>query len=350
VRELARVLGAADAGNLARAAAARALGMLGARSEAEAISALARSSSADARAGALFALAELKAPDAAGSIADALVDPDPALREAAAAAAAALFTGGFRTPSDPLPAAEERIEVAALLDGLRPGPYDAKERLDALERLAPALERASVSAAQSSPERARAVIEALGLTPGSAPVPALCGDLTGDELVRARRVADALGASLVPVATGLTRHPYVPIRLSALSFLGTRAEPAARDAIVNALGDRDGTVRRAALAAAPTGDPVVANAVAQRLGREEDWTLRVAAAEALARAKGRALGVAEIKRAAGSDAYALVREAALRALLAVSPSAARPVLEQAQKTDPEPRVRNSAWQLLGGAP
>jgi tetratricopeptide (TPR) repeat protein/HEAT repeat protein len=348
VPELSRLLASADAGHVARAAAARALGMLGAKSEIEAISALARSASPEVRAGALLALAELKAPDAAGALADALVDPDPALRAVAASAAVAWTSGIFRPPSDPLPGAEERIDVKQLLDELRPGPYSTAERLAALERLAPALGRASVSAAQSSPDRARAVIDALGLTPGSAPVPALGADFTGEELARARRTVNALGANLVPVIAGLTRHPYAPIRLGALGFLGGRAEPAARDAIVNALGDRDAAVRRAALAAAPTSDSGVARAVAQRLAEESDWTLRVAAAEALARAPGSAGGVAELSRAATLDDYALVREAALRALHAVGPSAARPVLERARKTDPEPRVRNSAWQLLGG--
>jgi HEAT repeat protein len=349
VPELGRLLASADAGHLARAAAARALGMLGAKSEIEAISALARSASAEVRASALLALAELKAPDAAGALADALVDPEPALRSVAAAAAAAWTSGSFRAPSDPLPGAEERIDVRHLLEELTPGPYTTAERLAALERLAPALGRSSVSAAQSSPERARAVLEALGLTPGSTPVPALGHDFKGDELARARRVVETLGANLVPVIAGLTRHPYAPIRLGALGFLGGRAEPVARDALVNVLADRDASVRRAALSAAPTGDAAVARAVAQRLEDEDDWTLRVAAAEALARTPGSGGGVTELARAATLDEYALVREAALRALHAVSPSAARPVLERARKTDPEPRVRNSAWQLLGGS-
>jgi hypothetical protein len=74
----------------------------------------------------------------------------------------------------------------------------------------------------------------------------------------------------------------------------------------------------------------------------------VAAADALARAPGVASGTAELTRAATSDSYALVREAAVRALFAVDPAAARPVLERVEKTDAEPRVRNAAWQLLGG--
>lgn len=347
--ELARLLGSADAGNLARAAAARALGMLGAHGEIEAISALARSASPDLRGSALLALAELKAPDAANAFADALVDPDPSLRDVAAAAAVAWTSGAFRAPADALPAPDERVDVRELLDAWRPGPYSGAERAAALERLVPALTRASESAARSSPERASAAVEALGLEPGATPVPALCRGVSGDELTRARRAADDIGAHLVPMIAALTRHPYAPIRASALAFLGSRREPLARDAIVNALGDADPAVRRAALAAAPTTDPTVARAVAARLAAEDDWALRVAAAEALARAPGSTNGTAELTRAATADTYALVREAALRALFSVNPGAARPVLERARQTDPEPRVRNDAWQLLGGS-
>jgi tetratricopeptide (TPR) repeat protein len=346
--ELARLVGSADAGNLARAAAARALGMLNARGEIEAISALARAASPELRGSALLALAELKAPDATSAFADASVDPDPALRRVAAAAAAAWTSGTFRAPSDPLPAPDERVDVRELLDAWRPGPYSVAERLVALERLAPALSRASESAAQSSPERARAVVDALGLAPGGTPVPALCDDFGGDDLARARRVIDGIGANLVPALAALTRHPYAPIRAGALAFLGSRQEPVARDAVVNALGDADPSVRRAALAVARTTDPAVASAVAARLTREEDWALRVAAAEALARAPGVASGVSELTRAATTDGYALVREAAVRALFAVDPRAAKPVLERIEQTDAEPRVRNAAWQLLGG--
>jgi tetratricopeptide (TPR) repeat protein len=347
--ELARVLGSADAGNLARAAAARALGVLGARGEIEAISALARSSSSELRESALLALAELKAPDAAAAFADALVDPEPALREVGAAAAVAWTSGAFRSPADPLPAPDERVDVRELLEAWRPGPYTGTERVAALERLAPALTRASEGAARSSPERASAVVEALGLEPGATPVPALASGLSGNELTRARHVVDDMGAHLVPMLAALTRHPYAPIRASALAFLGSRREPLARDAIVTALADADPAVRRAALAAAPTADPTVASAVAARLASEDDWALRVAAAEALARAPGSTNGSAELTRAATTDGYALVRQAALHALFSVNPAAARPVLERAQKTDPEPRVRNDAWQLLDGS-
>ena len=347
--ELGRVLGAADAGNLARAAAARALGMLGAQGAVEAIASVSHASDPELRLASLFALAELRAKDAAGALADAMLDRDPAFREAAALAATAWATGSFRAPSDPLPPPREaRLSVEQVLADLRPAPATAKERLAALERLAPALERASENAARSSPERATTVLEALGLTPGSPPFPALTAGLSADELARARRVVDDIGGRLVPVIATLSRLPTPSFRLLAVRFFAGRGEVLAHEAIVTALGDPDRDVRREALRAAPTQDPSVAQAVAARLGAEGDWALRVDAAEALARAPGSGVGVAELTLATDPTHDVNTRIAALRALHAVSPAAARPVLERA-KTDPEAYVRSTAVELLGSA-
>ena len=104
-----------------------------------------------------------------------------------------------------------------------------------------------------------------------------------------------------------------------------------------------------ALRAAPTTDPTVAKAVAARLAEESDWALRVDAAEALGRAPKSGFGVAELVAATAETRDVNTRLAALRALAAVSPSAARPVLERA-KTDSEAYVRSTALELLGGSP
>jgi predicted Zn-dependent protease len=347
-QRLSRILHAGDSGNLSRAAAARALAMLGARGEGELLAELARAPDPTLRESALFALTELGAKDAPAAIADALVDPEPRLREFAAAAAGAWSTASFRAPSDPLPPPEARVDVRELLESLRPGPYSAEERVGALERLALELTRASAAAARSSPERARGVIEALGLIPGSPPVPALTGDATGTGRERARKVVAEIAAGLVPALAGLTAHPFAPVRITAVEFLGARPEPQARAALASALRDRDPAVRRVALGAIPRGDAALASAVAALLGEEKDWALRVTAAEVLGAGGGTASAdvVEALTRAATSDEYALVREAAVRALHAVNPTAARPVLERLRETDPEPRVRDAAWQLM----
>jgi HEAT repeat protein len=300
------------------------------------------------RESALFALTELGAAEAPAAIAEALVDPEPKLREVAAAAAGAWSTSNFRAPSDPLPPPEARVDVRELLEALRPGPYTVPERLLSLERLATELTRASSAAARSSPERARGVIEALGLIPGSSPVPALTGDAAGADRERSRKVVAEIAAGLVPAIAGLTAHPFAPVRITAVEFLGPRQEPEARAALAAALRDREPAVRRAALGAIPRGDDALASSVATLLGQEKDWALRVTAAQVLATGGGTAAPdvVAALAHAATSDDYALVREAALRALFAVNARAARPVLERLHATDPEPRVRDAAWQLL----
>jgi HEAT repeat protein len=55
---------------------------------------------------------------------------------------------------------------------------------------------------------------------------------------------------------------------------------------------------------------------------------------------------ATLSAAARTDAFALVREAAARALAAVDTTAAKPLLEELAKKDAEPRVRETAVELL----
>jgi HEAT repeat protein len=136
--------------------------------------------------------------------------------------------------------------------------------------------------------------------------------------------------------------------MAAIDFLGARNEPAAREAVARALDDREALVRRSALAAVSKGNAAGASAAARLLASEEDWALRVLAAEALGRAGAVDEAVVALTRAVRSDGYALVREAAARALHAVSPARARPVLEALAKTDAERRVREVACELLGG--
>jgi hypothetical protein len=63
--------------------------------------------------------------------------------------------------------------------------------------------------------------------------------------------------------------------------------------------------------------------------------------------KGKAdAGVQEaLVRAATADPYALVREAAARALVSVAGNAALPTLQKLRDRDPEPRLRSLAERL-----
>jgi cellulose synthase operon protein C len=349
---VAKLARSADAGNVTRAAAARALAMLGAKGEREVLAELARAPDRALRESGILALAELAAPEAPDAVAEALLDADADLRAVAALAAGALSTKVYRAPADPLPAPDGRVDVVEVLRALRPGPYSARERVDALEKLVPELSRAGAAMALSSPERARGVVEALGLGPDGTPLPALVGGAEGPDRERAALAVGRIATGLVPIVRALTRHPYAPVRVTAVEFLGLRSEPEAREALAGAVNDTEPAVRRAALAALRPSDAGLLAGVAARLAVEEDWGLRVAMAEALGRAGQGAPSVASaaLVRALSKDDYALVREAAGRALFAVDPRGSRATLERFAKQDPEPRVREALWKLLGGSP
>ncbi len=349
IKDIAKLARTPEAGALTRAAAAHVLGALDARGEAQVLAELGGASDPALRATALIALARVGGNAAATPIAQALLNPDPKLRKAARAAAL-VWSSGKYPRVDLLPLPDDRVDVRALLESLAPTGYSSQEGVDALVKLGPALTRAALAAAQSSPERARAVVEALGL--GSSERAELlatgAGELTAEQQKRARAVVEELAEKLTPAFVALSRHPAPDERSMAVEFLGGRRDPAARDAVIAALEDRQPAVRRAALLALPPRD-AAALAVTRLLADEQDWALRSAAAEALGRiASGKAdkAAATALGKVAATDGYALVRESAAKALFAVDPAAARPVLERLAEKDPEPLVRTAARRLL----
>jgi len=340
-------------GPLPRAAAADALGRLGGGASVDVLTELAASADPAVRGAAVLGLVRVRAPDVDRVVADALVAADPEVQRAAAAAAALLATGQLREPAELLPPGEGRVDVARCLESLRPTGYTRAERVAALERLAAPLARAAAAAAVSSPERARAVADAIRPLEGNAGFAPLTADLAGAtpaERAAAAAVAERVAAAVVPAFLALAVHPSPEIRARSLELLASRPEPAARAAVLAALTDPVPVVQRAALAAVsarPDGE--AAAAVAALLAEAGDWPPRVWAADALAAmgpvARTSAVGAA-LERAAREDATALVREAAIRALAAVQGEAARPALRRAAKLDPEPRVRAAAAREL----
>jgi HEAT repeat protein len=148
----------------------------------------------------------------------------------------------------------------------------------------------------------------------------------------------------------LARHPSAVVRTRAVRFLCQRDEPVAQQAVVAALGDREREVQEAALAGlSPLHRTTATPDVIALLRHESDWSLRARAAEALGRL---AAGTEEgegwkaLAEAAHSDPFALVREAAARALARIDRDAAAPVLRGISKRDPEPQVRQTARALL----
>lgn len=350
VPQVQRLLRSPDAGALPRAAAAFAAGALGLRGEADILTELSRDPDPSVRAQAILALARLKLEPAAAAIAETLTEPSPELGRAAARAAVALVSGAAAVPEEVFPVPDATIDVRQVIDAIHPAPHDPTLEVAALAKLSPALSRAAGAAAESSPERARALSEALARggvlvlgsfeTASRKPKP--------EELAAAQRLLADVGGSVVAPLARLTTHPDPDLRLVPLPFLVGRSEPVAKRALEALTRDQEPSVRRAALSALGPDQYELAKAVASRLNQEAEWPLRATAAEALGRmAKGRADAavVDPLARAALADPYALVREAAARALALVAGSAALPTLQQLKERDPEPRLRGLAERL-----
>ncbi len=334
-----------------RAAAAFALAELGQKSQAGLLLEPSEASDATLAAQAILSLSRLDSALAPRTIADALTSSEPLVARAAGDAALVWASGNYRKPKEALPALERTVDVRELIDSLRPSGYSNADRLSALEKLAPALSSAFVRAAAVSPERARSVADLLVVDPGKLPLAPLTADaqFTPDELTRVTALSRELGTALVPKFAELARHPAPDVRLFALRFLGHRAEPEAKRAVIGALTDDLGAVRRAALAALDDGALAATPAVIALLRNEPDWALRADAAETLGRLAGGsrdATVVSALTQSATKDPFAIVREASLPALLAVDPSVAERVLQTIHDSDAEPRVKARAQALL----
>lgn len=340
-----------EAGPVPRAAAAYAAGELGQKTAENVLLELSEASDPTLAAQAVLSVARLGSARAPRVIADALVSSDPLVARAGADAALVYATGVYRKPKELLPIPEGGVDVRRLLDALRPAAYGAPERVAALEKLSPALTAAVTRAAIVSPERARTVADLLVVDAGKLPFGPLTADadFTPAERARITAVARELGTTLVPTFVALSRHPSPDVRLFAVRFLGQRPEPAAKAALDAALKDELTSVRRAALASLESGSLEAKAAVIALLESEADWALRATAVSTLGRlAAGSrdAQVVSALGQTAARDDFAMVREAALEALLAVDPVAARRVLESSRGSDPEPRVKARAQALL----
>ncbi|WP_437488250.1 tetratricopeptide repeat protein [Sorangium sp. So ce1014] len=386
---LSAVARAPEAGSMPRAAAVRALGELGGGGEGPALfMSLADSSEPELRRAALITLARLggggaskgggpgeadvsASPGAAQAIAAGAFSSDEGLRAAAVSAAVALTRREYPRAREPLPVPDGALTVKDVLAGLDPDPPGPEDRAAALVALGPALQKAAVAAVATSPERALVVADAIlsrgagvpgergaaggGAALGLAPFTEARAELAPELKRQVEAAVEAVAAAVVSGFVALVRHPAIEVRTRAVELLATRPEPEAQAAVVDALGDPEESVRRAALAAlgAVRHGPTIA-AVSELLRTSPSWPLRVRAAEALGRlgapAGGRSGQVAgTLGAAARSDAYALVREAAARALASADRAAAAPVLKQLAARDPEPRVRQAAAELMRSA-
>ncbi len=346
-----------EQGFVARAGAAFALGALGGDRAAETLARLADSSDPLLCATAVIGIARVRAPSAAHAVATALVSADPALREAAADAAVVLSTHEYRMPDDALAVPDDRVDARKVLVALRPHGYTPDEEAAAIVAVAPDLADAAATAVHASPEAARVVADALLSRSGRAAFAPL-----GEHLDRAsdasRKAAEDALDKVKEALTGpfltLAKHPSADVRARAVRVLALETSPDATRAVVEALGDSDDLVERTALVSlSNTDDPRAIEAVTELARRSPAWPVRARAAEALG---GIGKGAAEktvapvLAAIVRGDPIAFVREAAIRALGSFDPGAVREALSRAETSDPEPRLRELAKEMLQGSP
>ena len=356
-----------DAGTVARAASAYALGELGADGETTTLVTLAEGTDALPRQMAILALARMgmakgEPPGGKAALAamsDAVFSGEAegggrarqsseTLRQAAAGALVLLATrGAAEQRPDPLPAPDDSVDAETTLDQLVPRNLAAKDRAAALVTFADPLKRAAQSALSTSTERARAVLDALGAREGA--FEPFLGNEDAPELTTARAKAREIALALEPSVLALSRHPDPTVRTKALVLLSRSKTDAAAAAIAQAVTDPADNVQRIALGSMGQHPDAKSVAAAAKVMRgHESWAMRVLAAGALGR-----LGVAgagaeatkQLKEAATKESYALVREAALVALASYDKAEASQLAVTIATTDPEPRVRETAAKI-----
>ncbi|MEY4547260.1 MAG: hypothetical protein RL685_3455 [Pseudomonadota bacterium] len=351
------ILSSNEHAQLTRAAAAFALAELGEARALATMQGLAEASDTVVRAAATSSLARLGAPGAKRSVAEALISPDPELVAAGTRAACLLVSDVGRPVARPWPVPEGRVDARALLRELLPDPCTPDREADALELLSAELTEAVTRAAKGSSREARSLANLLldgAGNPGFSPLTRRLEGADRTHAERAHLAAERIARGVLDGFQQLLGNPNPELRQSALRFLGSRPEPQARQALLAGLQDSDVAVQRTALAALSTRpDAAGAQAVAQLLDPGKHWSLRRQAAQALEQmgkeAKGEAV-VGSLRQSAVADPYALVRDAAARALFAVDPGAGREVLERLRKGDAESRVRDTARELLERKP
>jgi tetratricopeptide (TPR) repeat protein/HEAT repeat protein len=371
IPDVARIAKSADSGNVARAAAAYALGQLGAEAEIPTLVNLAEGSDALPREMALLALARLEAGRAGhepnhasvAAMADALFAGGEVeggasrtfargVRRAGASALMLLAAGPaglHRVPDGPLPAPNGALDIEAELERLVPEGFSPEERATTLVTFAEAIQKAAVSAVDTSSGGALAVLDALGdgdktLLPFLAP---------GEGHDAVRSVAESVTRAVEAGLANRAKDPDPAMRIRAIVLLGRSSTDVASAAVVAATRDPSEAVERAALGAVgKRSSPGALEAVIQVLDHSEPFALRVLAAQALGRLGASGSGeqaARPLRLAATHDEFALVREAALRALAGFDPAGARQLATQLASTDPETHVRETARAMLDGA-
>ncbi len=347
---LAQLSRSLTAGPTPRAAAVVALGELGDGAQRPLLIALSESGELQIELAALLSLARLGKSDGhiddevAAILARALVGSDREVRHTAMAAASALASGDYRRKVA-LSVPDGAITMADVMRRLAPTGYSRREQAQALIALKQPLTRAAVAAVVTSPQQARWVAQLVR----NDLAPLL--DVAGGDALSAKQHA-ILKATARQIArlsvngfVALSTHPIRDVRKSAIELLASRDEPAAREALIAALDDRDVELCKTALTSLRRIDnTAVEAAVARLLSHSPRWSIRAHAAQALATGSSR-LADEALRRAAKQDPFALVRQAALRAAIARGARGAQALRAYVATHDVEARVRQTARQL-----
>ncbi|MFO0660073.1 MAG: HEAT repeat domain-containing protein [Polyangiaceae bacterium] len=367
---------APDAANITRAAAAVALGELGATASGPTLVELANHRDSVVRSAAYGALARLGDSSAMSVTLSALFAADASERRAAADALALLSSKPSVPPSTPTTPTKPTknqpsqntsrtlalqytssgsVDVREVVQALRPARLSGHDRVTALAAIEKEVAAMASNAAAASPEQAARVADALLSAEGAsgAFAPFVEGVTLDDaDTARAAKSAEVIRAATVPVFARLTTHPSASVKTKALRMLEGRNEDLAVKAIAASLADTNPDVVRAAiLAAVRTPSLKVAKQTTQLLDASPSWAVRVLAADSLAamvkREEGSALddGWKALEKAALKDEFAFVREASIRSLVAIDKARAKAILDQIAEKDPEPQIREKASSL-----
>jgi hypothetical protein len=263
--------------------------------------------------------------------------------------------GGPTRQRDPLTLPDEPLDAEATLSALVPVDLPLADRVAAATRFSAAISRAGLDALGTSGNRALAVLGSLGDGGGELlPLLARDEDPAGGA---GERVARSIETTMEPGILPLVHHPDVEMRVQALAVLSGQTSDGAEKARIDALADPSQQVRRIALstssrtgASGGASSAASVSAVGRVLEHDDSWSMRVLAAEALGRmGAGNANASAMLAHAAQEDAFALVREAALIALVKVDGAAGKRIAADRATHDAEPRVRDTARGLARGS-
>lgn len=328
----------------AQAAAAWALGALGGSEHVPLLIQALRARSGSVARAAARALGRLGGARARRALAQDVFAPEVEQREVAAGALAELAAPTSTEGSDWFPAPEPTVSAGDYIARLvAQSGRRAVGEVD-LRALEDDLRHAATEALGGPVERVLAALAVLTPEPDAPEVVSL-GVLTAGVQREGRLgVLADLGRALAPELVALVRQPDPEVRERAVRLLGRLDHPAVAVALVQALGDSESSVQRAALAVVTPhharAEAALPDRVAQLL-RHSDWSVRTEAAQALGRLESR--DAADVlARALREDDYAFVREAAARSLGRLGGSTAEAALERAATRDPEPRVRRAA--------